>query len=83
MEFSRRPTAFSSLKEFCHMAGEQDFIEVTQWSNLEGYDITISDKMGSKIFSVTDGELKAIKKLIKFLDKETDKEFKRNFTERD
>ena len=45
---------------------ESDFIEVTEWSNGEGYDITIS---GNKSFSLHFTEWKVLKKLIKKLDK--------------
>ena len=74
-KFDRRATAFADLKEFCHLAGPADYIEVTMWSNYEGYDIHISDKIGTRSLSMTDGELTAVKKLVKFLNKELDAEF--------
>jgi len=83
IEFSKRNTAFSLLKPFCHHANSNDYIEVTQWTNIEGFDVTISDKLGNRIFSLTDGEFSALKKLVKSLDKEIDREFNRNFKERD
>jgi hypothetical protein len=69
IKFSKRNTAFSELKPFCTYAKESDFIEVTQWSNLEGFDVTISDNMGNRTFSLTDGEFTALKKLVKFINK--------------
>jgi len=45
---------------------EYDFIEVTEWSNGEGYDVTISDKQQ---FSIHFTEWDVLKKLIKHLDK--------------
>ena len=44
---------------------EHDFIEVTEWSNGEGYDIAIS---GNKSFSLHFTEWKVLKKLIKKLE---------------
>ena len=43
------------------------FIEVTEWSNKEGYDISIETDTESKIFSITNGELEAINYLTKTL----------------
>jgi len=83
IEFSKRLAAFTALKPFCSMAKEDDFMEVTQWTNIEGFDVTISDRLGNRIFSLTDGEFSALKKLVKSLDKEIDREFNRDFKERD
>ena len=44
-----------------------DYIEVCEWSNGEGWDISISDKT---IFSLHYTEYEAMKKLIKKLDNE-------------
>ncbi len=33
IEFSKRNTAFSPLKTFSPLSREQDYIEVTQWTN--------------------------------------------------
>lgn len=70
MEIKKRNSVFTELKPFCYLSGEHDFIEVTEWSNGEGFDITIHDKMGDRITSMTYGEYKALKKIIKFLNKQ-------------
>ena len=44
MELKKRNSVFTELKPFCYMSGDNDFIEVTEWTNGEGFDITISDK---------------------------------------
>lgn len=64
----------ADLKDFCYLSKDSDFVEVTEWTNGDGFDITISDR----IFMLTRGELKAINKLVKELNKsdgelETDK----------
>lgn len=45
-----------------------DFIEVTEWSNGEGYDVTIATSSKQESFSLHFTEWKALKKLIKYLD---------------
>lgn len=47
---------------------ESDFIEVTEWSNGEGYDVTLSTKSGNHSFSLHFTEWKVLKKLIKKLE---------------
>ena len=61
-----RKAAFTELKQFCHLAKEHDFVEVTEWHNGEGFDITINATTEQNV-SVTYGQFDAIKKLIKTL----------------
>jgi len=70
MEFKKRNSAFTELKEFCYLSGDNDYMEVTEWSNGEGFDINISDPTGEKTMAMTFGEYDALKKLIKFLHKQ-------------
>jgi hypothetical protein len=46
-----------------------DFLEVTEWSNGEGYDLHISDSLGERHIELTWGQYKALKKCIKAIDK--------------
>lgn len=74
IEFKNRKSAFTELKDFCLFSmGERkdkgDFLEVTEWSNGEGYDIQISDVDGNKAFQLTWGQWEALKKCIKLIDK--------------
>ena len=64
MEINDRKSIFDDLKKYSHLAKEDDFIEVTEWTNGEGWDITINDKH----FSLTFGELDAINYLVKALE---------------
>lgn len=57
------------LKEFDFLANEHDFIEITYWENGEGFDVEVTGKLQQR-FQLTFGQFKAIKKIIKFLDKE-------------
>lgn len=65
MEFNNRKSVSDSLRKYCVMAKDEDFIEVTEWSNGEGVDIQIGDK---KSISLTRGELDAIQYLVMSLD---------------
>jgi hypothetical protein len=46
-----------------------DFLEVTEWTNGEGYDICILDVAGEKQFHLTWGQFRALKKCIKAIEK--------------
>jgi hypothetical protein len=56
IEETKRRAVFSELKGYCIHAGDNDYMEVTQWSNGEGYDISIDRKNGQEKFSLTFGE---------------------------
>jgi len=60
--------AFANLKEFDHCTKPGDFIEVILWHNGEGFDAHLSGH-GDQSFKMTWGEFRALKKLIKELDK--------------
>lgn len=68
IENYEKKTVFAKLQQFCGFAKEDDFIEITEWANAEGFDVDIN---GRKIerFQLTWGEFSAIKKLVKELDK--------------
>lgn len=57
------------LKKFDFLADEYDFIEITYWHNGDGFDVEVTGKLQQR-FQLTFGQFKAIKKLVKFLDKE-------------
>lgn len=67
MEFAKRKSVYDDLNKYCVLAKDNDHIEVTEWTNGEGWDIIIKDK----IISLTYGELEAINYLVKVLDYET------------
>jgi hypothetical protein len=66
--FYKLDTAFASLQKFDHLAKPDDFIEVSLWHNGEGFDAHLSTN-GDHFFKLTWGEFKALKKLVKELDK--------------
>lgn len=69
MEIQQRKSITDNLKKYCICSnGEHDFIEITQWANGEGIDVTIVSNGHEKSFSVTHGELEAIQYLRMTLD---------------
>ena len=73
MEIKNRRCIFEDLNKFDTFAKKDDFIEVCEWTNGEGFDITITDK---KIISLNRGELEAIDFLTKALDYNIDNNLK-------
>ena len=65
MKIKNRKSVIEDLKKFDMTADKDDFIEVCEWPNGEGFDISITDK---KIIGFTRGELEAINFLTKILD---------------
>ena len=64
MEIKNRRCIIEYLNKFDIMAKKDEFIEVCEWTNGEGIDISITDK---KIISLTRGALDAIDFLTKTL----------------
>jgi hypothetical protein len=58
-ELTQRKSINDNLRKYDHLAKENSFIEITEWSNGEGWDITIDDHM----MSLTWGQLDAIQYL--------------------
>ena len=61
MKFQNRPSVYTNLQQYCHHAKSEDIVEICEWSNGEGWDISF----GNKIISLTMGELQAIEVLTK------------------
>lgn len=68
MERANRKSVNDNLSKYDHLAKNDDFIEVTEWTNGEGWDITINDR----VIPLTSGELDAINYLTKSLDYDND-----------
>lgn len=62
-EFNQRKSVNDSLYKYDILSKEDSYIEVTEWTNGEGWDITIDNKL----ISLTYGELEAINHLINLL----------------
>lgn len=66
-EIYNKKSVMDNLKKYDYLAKDDDYIEVTQWYNGEGYDISMKDDV---LFSLTIGQLEAINYLTKKLDYE-------------
>ena len=64
IKVDQRWASFSELKGYCHLSGDNDYMEVTEWTNGEGYDIVIDRKSGVEKFSLTHGEWQLLQVLI-------------------
>lgn len=64
MEKVKRKSVNDNLQKYDYLAKDSDFIEVTEWANGEGWDISINDK----IIQLTMGQLDAINYLTKALE---------------
>lgn len=67
MKINSRKSINDDLQKYDHLKNESSFIEITEWTNGEGWDIAINER----IFNLTYGELEAINYLIKALDYES------------
>jgi hypothetical protein len=66
IQTSKRKALFSELKKYCHHSGDNDYMEVTEWSNGEGYDVCIDRKNGGDKFSITYGEIELLMVLLNY-----------------
>jgi hypothetical protein len=69
MKIDSRKSINDDLQKYDHLKNKSSFIEITEWTNGEGWDIAINEKM----INLTYGELEAINYLTKALDYESDK----------
>jgi hypothetical protein len=70
-----RKTVHLTTSQLCVFAGKNDYIEMTEWTNGDGYDIQICrtiDILGTKNINLrlTTGEVEAIKELHNQITKE-------------
>lgn len=61
MEFNQRTSIKDDLRKYDHLANKDSIIQVTQWANGEGWDISINDE---PMISLTWGQLDAINYLV-------------------
>lgn len=67
-KINKRNSIFSELSEYDWSSEKDSYMEVTEWTNGEGYDIHINN-YGERSLSIGHNEFKLLKKLIKELDK--------------
>jgi hypothetical protein len=64
IEVSKRKSVFSEIGKYCHFSSDGDYIEVVEWSNSEGVDITIERKRAVERFALTLGEWELLQVLM-------------------
>lgn len=74
IKVENRKSAFVELRDYCTFSmGDRkekgDYLEVTEWSNGEGYDIHISDVNGDRHILLTWGQYDALKSCVKAINK--------------
>jgi hypothetical protein len=47
VEVYQRQARFTELRPYDHTAKEHDFMEVCEWHNGEGFDVTVNDQVTS------------------------------------
>ena len=64
MKEYQRKAKMAELSKYCHLAKEHDYIEVTEWHNGEGFDVSLG--AGDRNFHLTWGELEALQACVFF-----------------
>jgi len=71
IETYTRKAKFASLQPYCHLAKKHSYIEVTEWSNGEGFDVSIG-ATEDKYFSLSWGEYQALQSLVAYQENDKD-----------
>ena len=71
IETYTRKAKFANLKPYCHLTKEHSFIEVTEWSNGEGFDVSIG-AADDRHFSLSWGEYQALQALVSYQENKDD-----------
>lgn len=66
IDIYNRPAKFAVLKPYDHHAGEDDYVELTEWSNGEGFDIFMCSKNQNERFSLTWGQWDALQAIVAY-----------------
>lgn len=63
----KRKAIFETLSQYCLMSNKDDFMEITEWSNGEGFDVIVSSQWRERSFSMTWGEFELLTKLLSII----------------
>lgn len=63
IQVSNRKAKFSMLKPYCYFSKDDEYAEVTEWSNGEGFDVVIKE---TKHISLTWGEWECVQALVSY-----------------
>ena len=65
IEINKRTAKFTELKPYDPFADNNAYMEVCEWSNGEGFDVTLSSH-GDQRFSLTWGQWEALQALVAY-----------------
>lgn len=65
IETYKLPAKWTKLKGYCPFAKSEDYMELIEWHNGEGFDVNIS---GEKLYSFTWGQYEALRALEAYKD---------------
>lgn len=65
IEINKRTAKFTELKPYDFTAKDSDYMEVTEWTNGEGVDVTINSN-GEQRFSLTWGQWEALQVVVAY-----------------
>jgi len=68
IEKYRRLAKSQRIKPYCFFSGEDCFMEVTEWSNTEGFDCIIEKNGTRQSFSMTWGDFECFATLVNYKD---------------
>ena len=68
IETYERKSKFAKLQPYDFFSGNDDYIEVTEWANGEGFDVALCAKGGNENFSLTWGQWEAVQSLVAYKD---------------
>jgi hypothetical protein len=66
IEIKQRKAKWAELKPYDFFADEGDYIEITEWSNGEGFDVSTVISKHYQSFSLTDGQWQALQALVAY-----------------
>ena len=70
MKFNNRRSVWDDLSKYTYSKDDNSFVEVTEWTNGEGFDISIYNKGKDQFMVLSREEIEAINHLISMLDHE-------------
>jgi len=67
MDIAKRNSLLKEVGDYCYLSKPEDFIEVTEWREMDGFDVVLSANDDVQMFAMTYGQFKLLKKLVKKL----------------
>lgn len=62
----KRLAKITELHPYCYLSDKNDYLEVTEWFNGEGFDVTLGLKGGDEKISLTWGQWDALQAVVAY-----------------